>query len=550
MATIELRNLPTWTDIDDLKFVIEETGHAASEVTIVWEGGTPVGRALFLAGEAALSVIAQLNGFVFTPGYALEVRLKLDAPPPPKGKGKGVIVLAQGKGCSSGGVAHANIAKGAAPVEQSKGTGRGGAAAWSGQGWQSGNTGAADSGMSRQAPAAKSAAGRAAHHETVADIAGDGAGSLQNCVGAGRIDGWFVKSKSQVCEQGTGHVQSYCFDGNLAFRLHYSPLLTDQEFSQKDPVTFEVAIVHGQCEAVSLALPGQEAYIPHYNGDAPWEKAERDETDRGEQDWSKLDSKTKSRKRKEAEIEDGRGLFFACIGPDIDEDGLKTLAESVGRVRSVKIFWDFETWASKGCGKVFYETTEEAERALSELNRYPLNGRPIKVERLGQPSNKRNNAAKEQDLSDEAPKLLPLSMFNETDGAQSKLELCVAAFEDLMENHDPESTGRSMIFMIRSLVKEVNNVLADETEALQQFGWALKKNTWFAENDQIVRWQASKNRINISKTSPSTPAWRAWQDQQRLEQQQEQQQQLQQRQQQGWQQQQFVPISLLNPGLR
>jgi len=363
--------------------------------------------------------------------------------------------------------------------------------------------------------------------------------SLSNCVGAGRIDGWFIKSKSQDMEYGTGHVQSYCFEGNLLFRMQYSPLLNDKDYNQKDPVSFEVARVKGQCEAVSLALLGQEDDVPEYNNNAPWDQPESDGCGNDGSSWGNMDSKTKSRKRKEREQNDGRAVFMASFGTELEEEELKALAESVGKVKSVKIFWDFEKWVSKGCGKVFYETQESAERAVNELNRYPLNGRPIKVERLGQPTQKRSNmTSQEHERTDDAPKMLPLSMFSDADTPQAKLELCVAAFEDLIENHDPEVTGQSMIFMIRSLVQEVNNVLAGEIEALQQFGWSLRKHPWFNENGQQVRWQHSKNRINISKISPMAPAFQAWHAQQKQE------------QHQGYQQQpqpESVPISLLNP---
>jgi len=358
---------------------------------------------------------------------------------------------------------------------------------------------------------------------------------VKNCVGAGRIEGWFLTSNTQVEPRGWGHVQSFSFEGNLVFRVQNSALLQGAVYRQKDPVTFEVVQVRsGGCEAVHLALPGMEAMVPEPRlpGEDPWEAPGGGNA--GGKDGGK-DGKGKGKLGPEASSkrrdrtwgnEDGLGVFFGGLSQDVTEEQLQAFAQSVGTVTYAKIFVDGETGTSRGCGKVFYSHPWMAERALAELAGAELYGRPVTVEVLGQESEKKRRRRLSQQgwqqevpETEEGPRLLPLSYFSDDDTTEAKLDLCFAAFEDILENHNPEATGKGMVWMVRSLVKEVNDVLADDIEAKQAFGNRLRKHPWFAENGQLVRWQASKNRINISKMSPSTPMWKAWQEEKnRLEQ--------------------------------
>mmetsp|Transcript_72505 Transcript_72505/g.219502 ORF Transcript_72505/g.219502 Transcript_72505/m.219502 type:complete len:348 (+) Transcript_72505:79-1122(+) len=77
------------------------------------------------------------------------------------------------------------------------------------------------------------------------------------CIGAGRLEGWFATPAYVAEGRGWGHVQSYCFEGDLFFHLQRSPWLRGVNFQKKDEVTFEVVEVNGRCEAVKLLLPKQ-----------------------------------------------------------------------------------------------------------------------------------------------------------------------------------------------------------------------------------------------------------------------------------------------------
>lgn len=337
--------------------------------------------------------------------------------------------------------------------------------------------------------------------------------SVENCIGAGRIEGWFVHGKDFVDSKGYGHVQSYSFEGNVVFRPALSPMLRSAEYKQKAACTFEVCMVKGQPEAVRMALEGQEE-AEQADEAASSALIERYEA---QFDGEELKPSHKSQKRREREEADGRVLFFGGFGQEVDEDILWQFAEQAGTVKKVKLFYNLETWKSRGCGKVNYATHEDAEKALDELNGTVLNDRLVKIEPLGarssEPKRPKREPPKRDDRTHDIPKQLPLSMFSDDDGPQEKLNICIAAFEDLLNNHDPAATGHSMIIMIRNLVMEVNDIFGTDIATLQAFGEQLRKYNWFWENKQRVTWQASKNRVNISKVStPNFAQMQGWQN--------------------------------------
>lgn len=85
--------------------------------------------------------------------------------------------------------------------------------------------------------------------------------------------------------------------------------------------------------------------------------------------------------------------------------------------------------------------------------------------------------------------------------------MCYAAFDDLMNNHDPVATGNSMILMIRKLIMEVNDIFGDDEPSLKTWCNHLRQYPWFRENMQVVKWQESKRRVNISKASGNTEGY-------------------------------------------
>jgi len=229
--------------------------------------------------------------------------------------------------------------------------------------------------------------------------------------------------------------------------------------------------------------------------------------------WNDLSGESKKRKAENHAVhgsgrdmtwgnEDGRGVFFAGLTTDMDELALQAYAENAGIVTFVKIFKDSVTGEHKMCGKVFYQTADMANHAVATLNRTELNGKYLKVQILGTETKKKKKED-HRDLGafEDGPRLLPLSYFEGHDTDEQKMELCYAAFEDLLENHDPVSTGKGHVWMVRSLVREINQVFEGNNEAKQAFAWRLGKHPWFRANEQQVKWQVSRSLIQISKVS-------------------------------------------------
>eukprot|EP00930_Biecheleria_cincta_P042287 TRINITY_DN29097_c0_g1_i1.p1 TRINITY_DN29097_c0_g1~~TRINITY_DN29097_c0_g1_i1.p1 ORF type:complete len:532 (+),score=125.14 TRINITY_DN29097_c0_g1_i1:68-1597(+) len=96
-----------------------------------------------------------------------------------------------------------------------------------------------------------------------------GEGTFENCVGAGRLEGWFLASSFENDKRGWGHISSYCFEGRLFFHLQRSPSLRGVVYRKKDPLSFEVVEFNGRCEAVKLLLPNmtEKGVIPDPEGE-------------------------------------------------------------------------------------------------------------------------------------------------------------------------------------------------------------------------------------------------------------------------------------------
>jgi RNA recognition motif-containing protein len=73
-------------------------------------------------------------------------------------------------------------------------------------------------------------------------------------------------------------------------------------------------------------------------------------------------------------------LFVGNIPYAVTEQELRELfGRAGGKVSSVRVITDFETGRSKGYAFVEMSSTEEADRAIRDLNSFNLNGRTIVV---------------------------------------------------------------------------------------------------------------------------------------------------------------------------
>jgi len=72
-------------------------------------------------------------------------------------------------------------------------------------------------------------------------------------------------------------------------------------------------------------------------------------------------------------------IYVGNISHSATEDTVKELFEKVGPVVSVKIITDKFTGSPRGFGFVQMEKTEDAQKAIEELNGYELDGRALTV---------------------------------------------------------------------------------------------------------------------------------------------------------------------------
>ncbi len=72
-------------------------------------------------------------------------------------------------------------------------------------------------------------------------------------------------------------------------------------------------------------------------------------------------------------------LFVGGLSWDTTEESLRNLFSTVGTVTSATVIMDKYTGKSKGFGFVEMSSTEEAQKAMQELNGKQLDGRAIAV---------------------------------------------------------------------------------------------------------------------------------------------------------------------------
>lgn len=72
-------------------------------------------------------------------------------------------------------------------------------------------------------------------------------------------------------------------------------------------------------------------------------------------------------------------IYVGNISHSASEDTLRELFEKVGPVESVKTITDKFTGMPRGFGFVQMESSEDAQRAIAELNGYELEGRKLVV---------------------------------------------------------------------------------------------------------------------------------------------------------------------------
>lgn len=75
----------------------------------------------------------------------------------------------------------------------------------------------------------------------------------------------------------------------------------------------------------------------------------------------------------------GKNIFVGNLSSSVGEDQLKELFAQKGPVGSVMVMRDINTGRSRGFAFVNMETEEDAQKAITELNAYSLEGHNLTV---------------------------------------------------------------------------------------------------------------------------------------------------------------------------
>jgi RNA recognition motif-containing protein len=73
-------------------------------------------------------------------------------------------------------------------------------------------------------------------------------------------------------------------------------------------------------------------------------------------------------------------LFVGGLSWGTDNDGLRNAFSEFGQITDVHVATDRDTGRSRGFGFVTFETSEEAQSALSAMNGQQLDGRELRVD--------------------------------------------------------------------------------------------------------------------------------------------------------------------------
>jgi RNA recognition motif-containing protein len=90
-------------------------------------------------------------------------------------------------------------------------------------------------------------------------------------------------------------------------------------------------------------------------------------------------------------------LFIGGLPFSTSTERLREVFAAVGQVESAAVVMDRDTGRSRGFGFVEMATTEEADRAIAQLNGSDLDGRQLKVEKAS-PGGSRGGGGSSRDF--------------------------------------------------------------------------------------------------------------------------------------------------------
>jgi RNA recognition motif-containing protein len=73
-------------------------------------------------------------------------------------------------------------------------------------------------------------------------------------------------------------------------------------------------------------------------------------------------------------------LFVGSLSWDTTDEGLQEAFAQFGEIAEAKVICDRDSGRSRGFGFVTFNDDEAADKAMTEMNGYQLDGRPIRVD--------------------------------------------------------------------------------------------------------------------------------------------------------------------------
>jgi len=298
-----------------------------------------------------------------------------------------------------------------------------------------------------------------------------------------RVEGIVQGQYQLMLKQKWGFVTSDAFAGKVFWHITESPDMQEVEFERESYVEFDIVYDNARGGANDIRARNMKYMRPPANS-----------LSRGRQIATQRD-------RKKAEMAKNWRK-----GPPPDWDCKHCGFHNFGRQKECK-----NCGVGKRPPREEWPAEEEGAGAATGEEHQPMvlpppkMGGPYGDDPITQPGWFPDSWKKEEPKQEQEPwnasqgKLLPFTNMDGDSGLQGKIDLLVSTFTDVIENHNPRKTGETMIFKLRALMQEVNEVLGNDRSSKHAFSMELAKHAWFTHNGYEVRFQPSKNKLGISQ---------------------------------------------------
>lgn len=110
-----------------------------------------------------------------------------------------------------------------------------------------------------------------------------------------------------------------------------------------------------------------------------------------------------------------------------------------------------------------------------------------------------------QAMQDEwtAPRCIPIGLYYSSDSAEVKGSIIYAAMEELIDNYVEIPGSYGLVYSVKNLIREVNEVFNDEdAETKQGLAKTLNRHHFFEESGNRVTFKSAKNQLAVEKHTP------------------------------------------------